>query len=95
MTIHGKSRYPGLFVWTRQGKRVQVKVPEGCLLIQAGKQLEYLTGGHVMCGFHEVVVCEGTLEAMRRAKYVKNCRSIRSMRFKLAILTFVFSSLYA
>ena len=33
MTIHGKSRYPGLFVWTRDWKKKAVKIPEGCLLI--------------------------------------------------------------
>jgi hypothetical protein len=31
-----------------------VTVPDGCLLVQAGKQIEHLTGGHVMAGFHEV-----------------------------------------
>lgn len=45
ITIHGKSRYPGLYVWTREGQKMAVKVPEGCLLIQASKQLEWLTGG--------------------------------------------------
>lgn len=34
LTIHGKSRYPGLYIWTRKGKRVAVAVPEGCLLVQ-------------------------------------------------------------
>jgi isopenicillin N synthase-like dioxygenase len=42
LTIHGKSRYPGLFIWTREGKKSLVKVPDGCLLVQAGKQLEYV-----------------------------------------------------
>lgn len=31
-----------------------MSVPDGCLLVQAGKQLERLTGGHVLAGFHEV-----------------------------------------
>ena len=34
MTIHGKSRFPGLFVWTNEGKKMSVKVPDGCLLVQ-------------------------------------------------------------
>lgn len=34
--------------------QVQVRVPNGCLLVQAGKQMEYLTGGRVLAGFHEV-----------------------------------------
>lgn len=33
MTIHGKSRYPGLYVWTRDWKKKAVKIPQGCLLI--------------------------------------------------------------
>jgi isopenicillin N synthase-like dioxygenase len=68
MTIHGKSRFPGLYVWTREGVKMPVKMPEGCLLIQAGKQFEWLTGGHVLAGFHEVVVSPATLEAVAKAK---------------------------
>lgn len=37
LTIHGKSRFPGLDVWTREGKRVSVTVPDGCLLVQVQK----------------------------------------------------------
>lgn len=54
LTIHGKSRFPGLFVWLRNGKRVAVRIPAGCLFIQAGKQMEWLTGGYVKAGMHEV-----------------------------------------
>ena len=54
LTIHGRSQYPGLFAWLRGGHRVPVLIPDGCLLIQAGKQMEYLTGGAVPAGFHEV-----------------------------------------
>lgn len=68
LTIHGKSRYPGLYVWNRKGEKIGVKVPDGCLLIQAGKQIEWMTGGAIQAGFHEVVVNEGTLQAVERAK---------------------------
>jgi isopenicillin N synthase-like dioxygenase len=68
ITIHGKSRYPGLYVWLRDGTKILVKVPPGCLLLQAGKQLEYLTGGYIHCGFHEVVVSSETAEAVKKAK---------------------------
>jgi len=63
LTIHGRSRYPGLHIWARNtGKRMQVKIPEGnYLLVQAGKQLEHLSGGLIKAGFHEVVVNEPTL----------------------------------
>eukprot|EP00354_Favella_ehrenbergii_P008235 CAMPEP_0170467300 /NCGR_PEP_ID=MMETSP0123-20130129/10927_1 /TAXON_ID=182087 /ORGANISM="Favella ehrenbergii, Strain Fehren 1" /LENGTH=371 /DNA_ID=CAMNT_0010733625 /DNA_START=74 /DNA_END=1189 /DNA_ORIENTATION=+ len=66
MTIHGKSRYPGLFVWTRDWKKKAVKIPEGCLLIQSGTSFEHITGGYVLSGFHEVVYTEATKEAVKR-----------------------------
>jgi isopenicillin N synthase-like dioxygenase len=60
LTIHGKSRFPGLYVWTRSGKKMSVRIPDGCLLVQAGKQFEYLMGGYVQAGFHEVIVTPAT-----------------------------------
>ena len=60
ITIHGKSRYPGLFLWTRDWKKMACKIPEGCLLMQAGIMFEWITGGYVLCGFHEVVYTEAT-----------------------------------
>jgi len=36
LTIHGKSRFPGLSCWTTQGEKFPVVVPDGCLLLQAG-----------------------------------------------------------
>jgi isopenicillin N synthase-like dioxygenase len=68
MTIHGKSRFPGLYIWTREGAKLSVSMPDGCLLVQAGKQLEYLTGGEVLAGFHEVVVSPATVDAISRRK---------------------------
>ena len=64
LTIHGRSRYPGLHIWARNtGKRILVQFsPTGrYLLVQAGKQLEHLTGGLIKAGYHEVVVNEPTL----------------------------------
>lgn len=70
LTIHGRSRYPGLHVWARNtGKKIPVKMPPGnYLLVQAGKQLEHLSGGLVKAGFHEVVVNDATLQAMERRR---------------------------
>jgi isopenicillin N synthase-like dioxygenase len=71
LTIHGRSRYPGLHIWARNtGKKIAVKMPpgEGYLLVQAGKQLEHLTGGLVKAGFHEVVVNDRTLEVVERRR---------------------------
>lgn len=42
LTIHGRSRFPGLNIWLRNGQKVEVKVPVGCLLIQTGKQVRVL-----------------------------------------------------
>ena len=52
-TIHGKSRFPGLFIWLADGRRIPVQVPDGCLLLQAGKQMEWLTAGVCKAGMHE------------------------------------------
>lgn len=60
ITIHGKSRYPGLYLWTREMKRQPVSIPPGCLLLQAGIMFEQLTGGYVMAGYHEVIYSEAT-----------------------------------
>ncbi|KAG6841756.1 hypothetical protein C0991_007085 [Blastosporella zonata] len=70
LTIHGRSRYPGLHVWARNtGKRIPVKIPEGnYLLVQAGKQLEHITGGLIKAGFHEVVVNEKTISTIEARK---------------------------
>lgn len=71
MTIHGKSRFPGLYIWTREGKKCAVRVEEGTLLVQAGKQLELLTGGHVLAGFHEVVINDQTKAVIEKRKAEK------------------------
>lgn len=70
LTIHGRSRYPGLNIWARNtGSRIPVKIPPGNhLLVQAGKQIEYVTGGLIKAGYHEVVVNEATLAAMERRR---------------------------
>ena len=76
ITAHGRSRYPGLYVWTRDGARVPVKIPPGCLLLQAGLQFQHLTGGHVLAGFHEVVVNEATVASIEAAAAAAPPRSL-------------------
>ena len=68
LTIHGKSNYPGLFVWLRNGEKVPVRIPDGCLLLQSSKMLEYMTGGYFYAGYHEVIVSEDTLKFAEKAK---------------------------
>ncbi|XP_050386093.1 uncharacterized protein LOC126802494 [Argentina anserina] len=67
LTIHGRSRFPGLNIWLRNGQKIEVKVPVGCLLIQTGKQIEWLTGGDCIAGMHEVVVTNRTTDAIKLA----------------------------
>lgn len=68
LTVHGKSRFPGLAVWLRDGTRLPVVTPPGCLLLQAGKQLEWLTGGEVKAGYHEVVLPPAAAPLVEAAK---------------------------
>lgn len=55
LTIHGKARYSGLYAWLNTGEKFLVKVPNNHFLVQGGKQLEWLTGGYIKAGFHEVI----------------------------------------
>ncbi|KAL2652342.1 hypothetical protein R1flu_020470 [Riccia fluitans] len=68
LTIHGRSRFPGLYIWLKDGRKVPVSVPPGCLLLQAGKELEWLTGGECSAGMHEVVVTDKTVQAIEAAR---------------------------
>ncbi|OIW06189.1 hypothetical protein TanjilG_23069 [Lupinus angustifolius] len=71
LTIHGRSRFPGLNIWLRNGQKVEVKVIVGCLLIQTGKQIEWVTGGDCIAGMYEVVGTNRTADAIRLAKEQK------------------------
>lgn len=74
LTIHGRSRYPGLNIWARNtGSRIPVSLPPPAaagshLLVQAGKQIEHITGGLIKAGFHEVTVNERTIATMERRR---------------------------
>ena len=68
LTVHGKSRFPGLYVWLRNWKKVAVSVPKGCLLIQAGTTFEHITGGYILSGYHEVIYTEATKQALLKAE---------------------------
>lgn len=70
LTGHAAANFSGLFAWTRDLQRFPVRVPAGCLLMQAGQQFEYLTGGRVLCGCHEVVVVEEMRSGIEAARKV-------------------------
>ncbi|KAK1555876.1 hypothetical protein Q3G72_032649 [Acer saccharum] len=67
LTIHGRSSFPGLNIWLNNGQKVEVEVPVGYLLLQTGKQMEWLTAGECQAGMHEVIVTKRTTEAIKQA----------------------------
>ncbi|CAM5999739.1 unnamed protein product, partial [Sphagnum balticum] len=48
LTIHGKSRFPGLYIWTRDGTRTSLEIPDGCLLIQIQSDQMLVPLGHFL-----------------------------------------------
>jgi len=87
ITIHGKSRYPGLFLWTRDWKKSAVKIPQGCLLMQAGIMFEWMTGGYVLAGFHEVVYTDAT-KRVRDQNLVDREQGIRKSTWRISSTLF-------
>jgi len=73
LTFHGKSRFSGLYVWLRDGTKMPVVVPDGCLLVQAGMEIEHLTGGFIKAGYHEVIVTEKTVQQVEVARRSGKC----------------------
>jgi hypothetical protein len=88
MTIHGKSRYPGLSVWTRDWKKKAVKIPQGCLLVQAGLSFEHITGGYVLAGFHEVIYTDGTKLAVDNRQALLESQGIKKRQWRVSSTMF-------
>ena len=87
ITIHGKSRYPGLYLWTRDWQRQPVSIPAGCLLMQAGIMFEQLTGGYVMAGYHEVIYNDKTKEVVER-KLRENENGAKNIMWRISSTLF-------
>ena len=88
MTVHGKSRYPGLLVWTRNWKKRPVKIPEGCLLVQSGTTFEHITGGYVPAGFHEVIYTDATKVVVNKKKAELEKEGINKKFWRVSSTTF-------
>ena len=75
LTIHGRSRYPSLDIWFRNvDQRIGVEIPPGNnLFVQAGRQLEHITGGLIKAALHEVVVNDRTLAVSDSDVYMFSC----------------------
>lgn len=68
ITVHGNSRFPVFSVWLRDGSTIDVEIPEGLLMFQAGKIFEYITGGYVLAGNHIVKHTPKTAVAVESAR---------------------------
>lgn len=66
VTAHAPANCAALFAWLRDYTRFPVTGREGCYVLQAGRQLEYVTGGRVHYGMHEGIVTEATLVFARQ-----------------------------
>ena len=88
ITVHGKSRYPGLFLWTRDWKKMACKIPQGCLLMQAGIMFEWITGGYVLAGFHEVVYTEDTKRVRDQNIQITQEQGIRKSTWRISSTLF-------
>ncbi|OGH60774.1 MAG: hypothetical protein A2848_03365 [Candidatus Magasanikbacteria bacterium RIFCSPHIGHO2_01_FULL_50_8] len=64
ITLFGKSNAPGLYVWIDQKYRCSLSIPDGCVLVQAGKQLTWMTGGYINYGLHEVVATQQMFDVL-------------------------------
>lgn len=71
-TAHGKSNIGKMVhVWTHHNGRYRkcsIMIPDGCILIQVGEQWEWLTGGHLRAGYHEVVYNSSAAKECQRIK---------------------------
>ncbi len=88
MTIHGRSRYSGLSVWTRDWQKRTVKIPQGCLLVQAGMSFENITGGYVLAGFHEVIYTDLTKQAVEKRRAILKEQSIDKVQWRVSSTMF-------
>ncbi len=58
VSVHPAATYPGLRIWSRDNTLMSIKIPPGYFLLQAGQQLEWVTGGEILAGLHEVIATE-------------------------------------
>ncbi len=68
LSIHRSANFPRMLrIWLRNGTSVWVVVPAGYILVQIGQQIEWITGGLLTAGMHEVVVTKEGLEARQKS----------------------------
>lgn len=77
LTVHPPASGNGLLAWNRDWERFEVDVPSGCFLVQAGKELEWYTGGRIRAGFHEVLTPQNVQDVVARARAEGKPRAMR------------------
>lgn len=66
ITVHARANTPGLHTWSANGERYDaLTVPEGCILVQSGRQLRHITGGLIPAMYHEVTTTPGMIPYAR------------------------------
>lgn len=79
LTIHGKCRYPGLYIWLKDGRKMLVKVPDGCLLVQVSHTCN--TSGIVFVSFVSVSSIGRQTDRISH-RWIRSCRFSRSCCYK-------------
>lgn len=64
------------------------KIPDGCLLMQAGIMFEWITGGYVLAGFHEVVYTQATKDAVIRLTKESEARGEQRILWRVSSTLF-------
>ncbi len=54
ITVLPGSTRKGLWIKRRDGQWIPGTAPEGCVIVQVGDMLQYVTGGHFLSAWHEV-----------------------------------------
>ncbi|CAI8596263.1 unnamed protein product [Vicia faba] len=82
LSIQAGNMFPGLNIWTKGGRKVEVAIPDGCLLVQTGKQMEWLTAGSYKASRYERVVSKKVIDAINLARAQQ--RSLWSVSLKVS-----------
>ncbi|XP_058784811.1 uncharacterized protein LOC131659671 [Vicia villosa] len=68
LSIQAGNMFPGLNMWAKSGRKVEVAIPDGCLLVQTGKQIEWMTAGSCKASRYERVLSKKVIDAINLAR---------------------------
>lgn len=70
LTVHPRASHPGLVAWDRKLRRRRLRIPDGYLLAQGGRQLEVISGGIFWRGPHEVICFAEMMQLIEMARTI-------------------------